>query len=341
MQKKKIAVFHTGGTISMKKDDSAGVSVQGGNALVAGMAELMDVFLAKHPVELIHEQIFEIASPQMTEDHMFKLRQAIMKVKDKVDGAVITHGTDTLEETSFFLDITVPHTIPIAAIGAMRSFNEVGSDAMKNFQCAILTAMSDEAKDMGTMVVMNEEIHAARSVTKTHTSNVATFASPGFGYIGTIAADGTVIFGRKLKSIPCYDIQGMSKKVMLIKTFAGIDSTVFDALDALAEKEGRYPADGLVIEAMGAGNVPARIVRCLQEVEKRGIPIVLTSRCIGGMAQTIYGYSGGGKSLKTEEIKSIIFSNGLNGPKARLKLAVLLEKNMDKPAIEAEFAKIL
>ena len=129
---RKIAVIFTGGTISMKKDAAGGVNVQGGNALVGGVAALMDEFLKKHPVELIQEQIFEIASPQMTEEHMFKLRQAIMRVKDKVDGVVFTHGTDTLEETSYFLDMTVPHTLPIVGIGAMRSFNEVGSDAVKS-----------------------------------------------------------------------------------------------------------------------------------------------------------------------------------------------------------------
>ena len=338
MKKKKIIVFHTGGTISMKKDDS-GVDVHGGNALVAGMAELMDIFLLKHPAELIHKQIFEIASPQMTEGHMFELRQAILEVIGKVDGVVVTHGTDTLEETSYFLDITVPHTIPIATIGAQRSFDEVSSDAMRNFQCAVLTAMCDEAKDMGTMIVVNEEIHAARSVTKSHTSNVATFESPGFGYIGIITANDQVFFGRKLKSAPCYDIRGMSKKVMLIKIFGGIDSTVFDAFEALAEKNNKYPFDGLVIEALGVGNVPARIVPCLQKVESRGIPIVLTSRCVSGIPQFIYGYSGGGKSLKTKEVKSIIFSHGLNGPKARLKLAVLLENSLSHAEIEAEFAK--
>ena len=322
----------------MVKDGSDCVDSRGQNALVAGMKDYMDAFLEKHPAKLYHEQIFEIASPQMTENHMFKLRQAIIEVMDKVDGVVVTHGTDTLEETSFFLDITVPHTIPIATIGALRSFNEVSSDAMKNFLCAVLTAMSDEAKDMGTLVVANEEIHAARCVTKIHTSNVATFASPGFGYVGIITADDNVFFGRRLIPNPWYDIGGMSKKVMLIKTYAGIDSTVFDAFEALAEKNQKYPFDGLVIEALGVGNVPARIVKCLQDVEKRGIPIVFTSRCVGGIAQTIYGYSGGGKSLKSKEVKSIIFSHGLNGPKARIKLAVLLEKNMDNTAIEAEFA---
>ena len=335
---KKIAVFHTGGTISMKKDSAGGVDVRGGNALVGGVAALMDDFLAKYPVELIQEQIFEIASPQMTEDHMFKLRQAILAIKDKVDGAVFTHGTDTLEETSYFLDMTVPHTLPIVGIGAMRSFNEVGSDAVRNYQSAILTAMSDEAKNMGTMVVMNEEIHAARSVTKTHSQNVATFASPGYCYIGTLAADGSVSFGRRLKDVPCYDISGMSKKVMLIKTFAGIDDTVFDAFEALAEKQGRFPLDGLVIEALGVGNVPARIVHNLQRIEKRGVPMVLTSRCLFGSAQTVYSYAGGGKSLKSEEVKGIIFAPNLNGPKARLKLAVLLEMGKSNAEIEAEFA---
>lgn len=330
---KKIAVFHTGGTISMKKDDSGGVNMQGGNALVNGVAAEMEQLWSE-------EQIFGVASPQITEQHMFQLRQEILgKIKAGAEGIVVTHGTDTLEETAYFLDITVPHTVPVVLIGAMRSFNDIGSDAVKNYQSAITVASSDEAKDIGTVVVMNEEIHAARSVTKTHSTNLATFQSPGFGYIGTLNASGKVIIGRKLLPAPCYDISGMTKKVMLIKSFAGLDSTVFDAFDALEEKQGHFPIDGLVLEAFGVGNIPARIVGCLQKLEKKGIPIVLGTRCLGGMPQPVYKYDGGGMSLKTEEVKSIIFANGLNGPKARLKLAVLLETTSDIATIEAEFAK--
>ncbi|MCL1999597.1 MAG: asparaginase [Turicibacter sp.] len=328
---KKIAVFHTGGTISMKQNVEGGVQVQGHSA-VLDIGELMQPFFKKYSVELIENPIFEIASPQMNEaTYMLKLQQSIMAVKDEVDGVVISHGTDTLEETAYFLDITVPHTLPIVLIGAMRPLDALGSDAVVNYQNAIIVAMSDEAKGMGTLVVMNEEIHAARSVTKTNTTNLATFASFGFGYMGTILADGRVMFGRTLPHSNIYSqITKVDKKVILITTHTGMDTTVFDALEMA-----NYPFDGLVMEVMGAGNVPECLVVPLQKIEKRGIPIVLATRCISGYTQPIYGYYGGGKSLKRKELKSAVFSNYLSATKARLKLAVLLSLGIE--GIEEEF----
>lgn len=336
---KKIAVFHTGGTIAMEKDDNASVNITGGNAITEiTAAAFKDNFLDNTQIKLLEHEtpIFgaPIPSPYITEEHMLKLRKAILnKIKtDDIDGVVITHGTDTLEETAYFLDITVPHTIPVVLTGAMRPANETGSDAVKNYQCAIKVDASDQAKNMGTMVVMNEEIHAARSVTKTHTTNLSTFKSPDLGHIGTIAADGTVIFNRILPTTPCYEVDALTKKVLLVKAYAGIDSLIFNAIETL-------PIDGLVIEALGAGNVPASIVPCLQKIEKRGIPIIIASRCVSGMAQPIYSYPGGGKSLKDEELKSVIFASGLSGAKARLKLAVVLENFSNLEDIEAEFAR--
>ena len=338
---KKVAVFHTGGTISMKKAADGGLDIRGANAL-GDVAAIIDAFTEANQVELIQEQIFEVSSPQITEEHMLELRQGILKKLDEIkdiDGVVVTHGTDTLEETAYFLDITLPNTIPIVLVGALRSLNEIGTDALKNFQSAIKVAMSDEAKGMGAMIVMNEEIHAARNVTKTHTTNLAAFQSPDAGRLGLLTAAENVVFNRRLPDSPHYEINGITKKVMLVKAFAGIDSLIFDALDALEEKQGKFPIDGLVIEALGAGNMPARVVASLQKIEQKGIPIVITSRCLAGLAQPVYAYSGGGKSLKTTELKSVIFSNGLNGQKARLKLTVLLENTNDITAIEAEFNK--
>jgi len=329
--KKKIAVFFTGGTISMKKSQSGGVDLQASNPLASSTEKSMDDFLKANNVELIQELVFgePIPSSQMTEQLMFTLRRAILEKvhSEKVDGVVITHGTDTLEETAFFLDLTVDHSIPIAITGAMRSSDALGADGVYNYQCAIKTAICDEAKGMGTLLVFNGEIHAAGDVTKTHATDLATFKSPDFGAIGAITEKG-VVFRRKLNPRKVFNIQGMGKKVILIKAFAGIDTTFFDALEALEEKqagENKPPAiDGLVIEAFGAGNLPAKLVGCLKKLEERKIPMVLATRCLSGSVQEVYDYAGGGKSLK-RELKSLIFSNGLSGVKSRLKLAVLLE----------------
>ena len=315
----------------MRKNEDGSVSMQENNPLVNSILD---------SAELVEEQIFGIPSPQMTEHTMVELANAIKKKlsSGQFDGIVVSHGTDTMEETAYFLDLTVSTDIPIVLTGAMRSMNDLGSDALVNYQSAIRVAVSDEARGMGTMLVFSDQIHAARSVTKAHATSLAAFQSPGFGPIGLITPK-EVVFGRTLPKQTYYDIDGISKNVLLIKAHAGINSTVFDALDALAEKQGKYPIDGLVIEALGAGNLPARIVECLQKVEGKGVPIVLATKCFDGMPQGLYDYSGGGRALKMREVPSIIFSNGLSGPKARLKLAILLEKTTDTKEIEAEFAR--
>ncbi|STY63913.1 Probable L-asparaginase periplasmic precursor [Mannheimia haemolytica] len=103
--------------------------------------------------------------------------------EENVDGVVITHGTDTLEETSYFLDLALSVNIPVVITGAMRSSNELGADGLINLQSAILVALNEESRDKGVLVVMNDEIHNAKFVTKTHTTNVATFQTPTFGLV--------------------------------------------------------------------------------------------------------------------------------------------------------------
>lgn len=321
---KKIAVFHTGGTIAMKQDNETGaVKPQESNPLLQTDSALFQ------NVELITENILNVPSPHITEQEMLQLQKAITKktATEHFDGIVITHGTDTLEETAYFLDLTIPHDIPIVITGAMRSSNELGSDGLHNFISAVKVAMSDKAKNAGVMVVLNEEIHAARNVTKTHTSNVATFQSPQFGPVGIVTKNG-VFFYQKLLRHEQYDIQQISKNIILLKAFAGMNELLFEALNDI-------PIHGLVIEALGQGNLPPKTVSGLKKLMKKGIPVVLVSRCFNGIAEDVYGYEGGGKQLKE---LGMIFSNGLNGQKARIKLMVCLEASNNHQELEKMFA---
>ena len=156
---KTILVLHTGGTISMSKVAGGSVAPNKKNPLMEQEA----LFSGK--VHLVVEDIFNIPSPHMTLERMFQLKERIQKAySEPIDGVVITHGTDTLEETAYFLDITLEKKIPIVLTGAMRSSNEIGSDGLYNFISAIWTACSDESYDKGVLVVMNDEIHTARYV---------------------------------------------------------------------------------------------------------------------------------------------------------------------------------
>ncbi|RIW28016.1 asparaginase [Bacillus salacetis] len=308
--KNRILIIHTGGTISMMEDASTGAVKPGEiNPLSehsSSLGSLADVTV---------REAFHLPSPHITPDHMLQLKQLIEREykKEAFQGVVVTHGTDTLEETAYFLDLTVDLPISIVVTGAMRSSNEIGADGLYNLISSIKVAVNENSLDKGVLVVLNDEIHSAKNVTKTHTSNVSTFQSPQYGPIGIVTKRG-VIFHHKPTSAEKYPVDSVSKKIALIKAHAGMDSALLFAL-----KELQF--DGVILEALGQGNLPPAAVEGVDSLIKAEIPVILVSRCFNGIAQDVYGYAGGGKQLKE---MGVIFSNGLNGQKARLKLLVAL-----------------
>jgi L-asparaginase len=259
--------------------------------------------------------IFDLPSPHITPSHMLQLAKEIEQRLKGYDGVVVTHGTDTLEETAYFLDLMIQSEKPIIITGAMRSSNEIGSDALYNLITSLRVASEDQAKDKGVLVVMNDEIHTAKNVTKTSTSNVATFQSPQFGPIGIITKE-IIIFQHELIKREHLPIDTLSSRVLLLQAFAGMDGSMIDALQSTN-------LDGLVIEAFGQGNLPANTVQAIQQMIEKNIPVVLVSRSFQGIVQPTYAYQGGGRHLKD---LGVIFANGLTGPKARLKLLIALER---------------
>ncbi|MBS4173299.1 asparaginase [Bacillus sp. FJAT-49736] len=321
--KKNILIIHTGGTISMYEDQETGAVKPGQeNPLTAHTANLSDL------ANLVIKEPFNLPSPHITTNEMLMLKELIIDEykKNQIDGVVITHGTDTLEETAYFLDLTIPYDFPIVVTGAMRSSNEIGSDGLYNLISSVRVAASDGARGKGVLVVLNDEIHTAKNVTKTHTSNVSTFQSPQYGPIGIVAKQG-IIFHHQPTDREYYNINQISKKVALIKAHAGMDSSLFFAISDM-----NY--DGVVIEALGQGNLPPAAVEGVQKLINENIPVILVSRCFNGIVQDVYGYEGGGKRLKE---MGAIFSNGLNGQKARIKLLITLSYTGDIKEIEDIF----
>ncbi|UQS86277.1 asparaginase [Nicoliella spurrieriana] len=303
---KTILAIHTGGTISMSADDNGEVMPNQENP-IAGHDVTLD-----GTVKLINDPMFNLPSPHMTPEIMLKLRDRVLKAeRDGIDGVVITHGTDTLEETAYFLDLTLPNRLPVVLTGAMRSSNEIGSDGLYNLQSSVAVAASDDAIGKGVLVVMNDEIHTARYVTKTHTTNLATFKTPTFGPLGIISKHQPYFFQELIKS-DAFNIDHVEAGIFLLKAFAGMDGTLLDALNNGNTK-------GLVIEGLGSGNLPPATLPALKRILDRGIPVILVSRCYNGMAQDIYDYQGGGIEL---EKMGVSLCRGLNGPKARIKLIV-------------------
>ncbi|MFC3418181.1 asparaginase [Salinicoccus hispanicus] len=302
---KKILAIHTGGTISMSSSQGL-VNPVGDNPVKFEERDLLDIDLEEsYPVRK--------PSPHMTLDDMIAIRDIILQGVDDYDGFVVTHGTDTLEETAYFLDLTLSISQPVVITGAMRSFNEIGSDGMYNYISSLRAAMDDQSYSRGVLVVFNDEIHTARNVTKTHTSNIATFQSPNHGPIGILTKD-EIHFHHQVSLQDQFDTAHSGRKVGLIKAHADLDDILFDAL-VMADY------DGLVVEGLGQGNLPPSALGGLKRVLDAGISTVLVSRSFNGIVGSYYDYEGGGYDLKQ---RGVIFSNGLNGQKARIKLLLAL-----------------
>ena len=261
------------------------------------------------------EDLYHLASPQITEHEMLGIKNRIeVAGKEGYDGVVVTHGTDTLEETAYYLELTLDINIPVIVTGAMRSSNEIGADGLANLRSSLVVAIDDESRDKGVLVVMNDEVHTATYVTKTHTTNVATFQTPTFGPIGLVSKNNVIYFQKLIKE-EHYEVNTTEKKVYLLKAYAGMDEELINAVVELG-------ADGLVIEALGAGNLPPQTVSAVRNCIGKNIPVVFVSRAFNGVTQDVYDYEGGGKRFQQD---GVIFTTGLSGQKARVKLMILLE----------------
>ena len=314
---KKILVLHTGGTISMQADDSGAVVTSQENPMnhVSNPLEGVEV----HALDF-----FNLPSPHIKPKHMLALYQKIKEEADHYEGFVITHGTDTLEETAYFLDtMEVPHK-PIVLTGAMRSSNELGSDGVYNYLSALRVASDDKAADKGVLVVMNDEIHAAKYVTKTHTTNVSTFQTPTHGPLGLIMKQ-EILYFKTAEPRVRFDLDRIQGLVPIIPVYAGMTEELLDLLPV-------DQLDGLIIQAFGAGNVPKETSQKLNALIQEGLPIALVSRCFNGIAEPVYAYEGGGVCLQKA---GVFFVKELNAQKARLKLLIAINAGLTGEELRA------
>ncbi|WAH36002.1 asparaginase [Alicyclobacillus dauci] len=307
---RKIVVINTGGTIAMELDEGTDAVSVGNEQPLHRLEPLLSQYAQSEMIDL-----FQVPSPHMTPAMMEELADVVRTqlASEHVSGVVITHGTDTLEETAYYLDLTVASDKPIVVTGAMRSSNEVGADGPVNLIESIRVAADPRSEGRGTLVVFNDEIHAARFVTKTHTSNVSTFQSPSYGPIGFVTARGVSYHQPVSRSKTYHFTSPRTVHIPLVKMVAGEEAAWLEWLLDLK-------IDGVIVEAFGAGNVPPSVVPVIQRLCDRQLPVVIVSRCYNGYVQDVYGYEGGGKQLRD---LGCIFSNGLNGQKARIRLLVL------------------
>ncbi len=307
-----ILIIFTGGTINMKltKDLETTLDPNFKN-------EVMEV-IEKHfeNINFTSKLFSTLPSPHITPQTMLELAKMISSEQNenKYDAIIISHGTDTLEETAFFLDTYFNTEIPIIVHGAMRNGSEIGYDGWSNLQASIKTALSKESKNRGVLVVMNDQINAANEVTKTHSMALDTFRSLEFGPIGIV--DNTVVCYHRepLKKTQHYSPTTLDKNVAIIKAVTGMNS---DLIDYYINKN----IDGIVIEALGRGNVPPLMTEGIESAISKNIPVWITTRCPMGRVAPLYSYEGGGMHLAKLGAK---FIPTLPAHKARLLLMMKL-----------------
>ncbi|MCG8920279.1 asparaginase [Actinokineospora sp. PR83] len=319
----RIVVLGMGGTIAMAPSASGGVvPALDAAALIAAVPEL-----AAH--DITARTLRSLPSPSVGFADLAALAAAVRaEVDGGADGVVVTHGTDTLEESAFHLDATLDPGVPVVVTGAMRHPTAPGADGPANLLAAVTVAASPAARGLGVLVVLSDEVHGARFVRKTHTSSTAAFASPGTGPYGTLV-EGEPRLRRVDPVSPRLPVPTTATppRVGLVAVSLGDDGELLrHAAPAL---------DGVVLAGLGAGHVPEVMVPAVAEVAAR-VPVVLTSRTGGGsVLRTTYGYPGSERDLLA---RGLVHGGFLDPAKARVLLHLLLADGADRARVDATFA---
>jgi L-asparaginase len=324
-------VFALGGTIASVAPghDPAGVTPRlSAHELLAAVPQVADVadvdavtFRAVPSSDLALPDLIELAA------------EIRVRFEHGFSGAVVTQGTDTIEETSFALDLlTAGRPNPVVVTGAMRNPTLAGPDGPANLLAAVRVAADPAAARCGTLVVLNDEIHAARFVRKTHTSNPATFRSPTVGPLGWLVEDRVRIPLAPRSAVPQLSPQ-LSPQATDVRPVALLPAALGDD-GRLVGELARLGYRGLVVEAFGGGHVPSAAVPSLAELAEQ-VPVVLTSRAgAGEILRETYGFPGSERDLLA---RGLIAAGYLDGRKARILLALLLASGADRTAIGRAF----
>lgn len=326
--KSRIAILGTGGTIAGFIDSTIATT-----GYTAGAIDI-DVLIKAVPqirdlADISWEQIANIDSSNMCDEIWLRLAKKIAKLfAEGIDGVVITHGTDTMEETAYFLNLTIKSDKPVVLVGAMRPSTAISADGPKNLYNAVALAADKEAKNKGVMVAMNDKILSARGVVKTHSLNVDAFSSPDFGDLGYIV-DGKVFFYNNIskahtKNSP-FDVSKLTSlpKVDILYTYSNDGSAI--AAKALFDNGTK----GIVVAGSGAGSIHEDQKNTLKELIKQGLDVVVSSRVAAGRVAV----SDADKKL------GFISAEDLNPQKARVLLMLALTKTNDPKKIQEYFLK--
>ncbi len=320
-----IGILFTGGTISMTVDPATGAAVPS-----LGARDLLDKIPALASVTTFEAEDFSrLPGPHVTPEQMWRLarRAAAWLERPDIDGLVITHGTDTLEETAWFLDLVLESDKPVVLLGAMRTSSEPSWDGPANLINAARVAASADSRGRGVLVAMDEQIITAREVRKVHTESSGSFRSSSFGPVGVIDA-GRVCYRRAPTARltlrdpaaePLLRVVRYEPKVELVSAYAG-------ASDLLLRAAVDAGVRAIAVDAFGRGNVTPGMKRGIAYAREHDIPVLVASRAPAGTVATRYGYEGGARDLQN---LGVMFAGDLGGPKARILLMIALGLTTD------------
>lgn len=323
MGKKNIYILATGGTIAGRA--ASETATTGYQAGAIGVAELLaDVPELKAFANVRGEQIAAIDSKDMTSAIWLQLAKRCEEIlsQDDIDGIVITHGTDTMEETGYFLNLTVHSDKPVVLTGAMRPATAVSADGPMNLLQAVRVAVADDAQGKGVLIVMNGTIVSAREAVKTHTTSLDTFKSPEIGDLGTVQDGEPVFYRQPLRRHTResqFDVKGVQELPRVSILYAHADD---DGFLVRAAAEGG--AKGIIYAGMGNGSIPERVEQELAQAVKQGIIVVRSTRSSAGRVT---------RAEASYEEHGFIGSDMLNPQKARVLLQLALLQTTDKEEI--------
>lgn len=325
----RIDYFAMGGTIASVHSDPAGpgaVPTLGAAGIASAVPGLGDV-ASVHP----HDFLL-VPSPEITVTDLIALvAEARIAVDSGARGVVVTQGTDTIEETSFVVDLLWDRPEPIVFTGAMRNPSLPGSEGGANLLGAVQLAVTDEARDAGVLVTLNDEIHAARHVHKSHTSSPSTFVSPGLGPIGWISEGNPVLALRPTRRVCLEVAKGAGlPSVAMVKLGLADDCRLLGAVATLGY-------DAVVIEALGGGHVPVAGLPVVEQLA-RIMPVVLASRAgAGEVLSETYRFPGSEIDLLE---RGVLRAGSLDGPKARLLLTLALAAGIEGDDLPGLLARV-
>lgn len=308
--KKKVSLITTGGTIA-SREISKGLLKSGA---ISGR-ELAELCQLPEDIEVNVIDIFQLPSMHIGFEQMQEIQRAIeIEFEDEtVNGVVVTHGTDTLEETAFFIDLTIDDSRPVVVTGSQRAPEEVGTDVYSNLRNSINAAVSPTLRDVGTVVVFNERIYSAKYVKKVHTSNLQGFDSFGHGYLGIIDNDEVRVYQKPIYR-EIHKITNAVPRVDIVKCHSGQDGYIIDML----VKGG---SAGIILEAAGRGQVSPHMVESISAAVKSGVFVILSTSAEEGNVYPSYGYPGSAHDLLAQ---GVFLGSDYDSKKARIKLAVVL-----------------